>query len=104
MPVLLFEEVKLLNAPIDVGARVVPGVRGVVLVRVGPSVCEVDFAGITDVGKGVENVCELRSGDVLRLVVPPVDCPVHIVSYRSVASRHGGGGEQGVCVCRIEMV
>jgi len=55
--VALLVQVELLGAAVEVGARVVPGVRRPVLVRVGPGVGEVDFAGLrADVGEGVEDV------------------------------------------------
>ena len=69
----LLVQVELLGAAVEVGARVVPGVRRPVLVRVGPGVGEVDFARFrADVGEGVEDVGELFGGEVLGLVVAAV--------------------------------
>jgi len=81
----LLVQVELFGAAVEVGARVVPGVRRPVLVRVGPGVGEVDFARFrADVGEGVEDVGELFGGEVLGLVVAAV----------------AGGGGVAMSVCR----
>ena len=69
-------------------------VAWVVLVRVGSGVGEKDFAGGTDVGKGVENVGDLRGREVHRLVVTAVDAPVGEVD-EFFGARGGLGGVQG---------
>ncbi len=85
VPVPLLVQVELFGAAVEVGARVVPGVRRPVLVRVGPGVGEVDFARFrADVGEGVEDVGELFGGEVLGLVVAAV----------------AGGGGVAMSVCR----
>jgi hypothetical protein len=41
MPVFLFEQEELLHAAVDIGPRIVPGICGVVLIRIRPGVCQV---------------------------------------------------------------
>ena len=93
----LLQEEELLDAAVDVGARVVPAVGGVVLVGVGPGVGEVDFSRLgADVGEGVEDVGYQGEGgdEGGRVVFATVDGPVGVVDDGSEAraATHGSGG------------
>ena len=73
-------QVELFETAVEVGAGVIPGVCGIVFVCVGPGIGQVDFTCLwTDVREGIENVGEMRDGNILRLVVAAVDSPIHIV-------------------------
>lgn len=92
--VALLEEVELLDAAVDVGADVVPGVARVVLLDVGPAVRHVSgrdvsffsvhggglvviihFTGVrSHVGKGIEHVGQFLGREILRVVLTTVDC------------------------------
>jgi hypothetical protein len=90
----LFEEVELLDAAVHIVAGVIPRVSGVVLVRVGPRIGQIDFASLrADIGEGVEDVGELGCRQVLWVVVASVDSPVDKVGHAAVVAcvGHGGG-------------
>ena len=78
------------------------------LVRVGPGVCQVDFASLgADVSEGVQDVREVwEIGDEGGgLVIAAVDGPVRIVDdgFETVAAAHSGGfGENVLLVPVIE--
>jgi len=72
------EQIQLLDAAVDVVANVVPRIRRVVLVRVGPGVGQEHLPGRTQVGKGVEYMGDLAGGKVSGVVVAAVDAPVCI--------------------------
>ena len=59
-------------------ALVTPRVARPVLLNVGPRVREEDFAGLADVGKGVQDVGEVGGGDILGGVVARVDGPARV--------------------------
>lgn len=102
--VSLLQEVELFDAAVDVVARVVPGIGGIVLVSVRlllvrceaemkrrvrechPWVCQVHFSRLRpDVGERVKHMSELVGGNVLRLVISSVDGPVHEIGDAAVA-------------------
>ena len=71
---MLLEQEQLLSAPVDVSTDIVLGVGGIVLVSIGPSVCQVDFAGLwSKISKGVENVSKFLVWKILRVEVTTID-------------------------------
>lgn len=85
VPVLGLEQRELFDSTIDILASVGPRVAIVVDFRVRIGVCEEDCAVLAVVGKGVEEVGQLRGGDLLREEFAGVDVPVAKVGYRTVS-------------------
>ena len=76
-PILLLEQVNLLQAAVQVIPLVIPGVARVVDVFVGPRVRHDDISRVLlHIGKGVEYVGEFLGRDELRWVLATVDAPV----------------------------
>jgi hypothetical protein len=71
---VLLKQEQLLSAPVYVSADIVPGVGGVVIVSIGPSVCQVDFAGLWSyISEGVENVSKFLVWKISRVKVTTID-------------------------------
>ncbi len=82
MAVAFLEEEELFEAAVEIGADVVPGIGGIVLVGVRPGVREVDLTGFgTDVGEGVEDMGKAVDRKVLWVMIAAVDGPVDVVDY-----------------------
>jgi hypothetical protein len=77
---LLLEEEKLLDTALDIVSSVRPGVSSVVLVRVSIGIRQNHLASRLDIGKGVENVGQLLSRDILRLEVAAINALMMFVS------------------------
>ena len=88
---MLLEKKELLGASVYIGANVIPGVCGVMLLNVGPSVRQVpsvQSADISkwislvlhfttlraDIGKGVQDMGQFVRRQILGVVVAAVDC------------------------------
>lgn len=73
VPVLLLQQVQLLQVAVKIVALIVPRVAVIVNVDVGPLVREDDFSVWTVVAKCVENMGEFVYGDGLREVFTAID-------------------------------
>lgn len=71
--VRLLEEEKLLQVAIDIVARVLPGVTLPVLLDIGPLVGKDDFAVLTVIRKGIQDVGQFVGGDLVGCVTSAVD-------------------------------
>ena len=74
LPILLFEQEQLLDASVDISADIVPGVRWVMLLDVGPGVCQIHFSGLgSDIGERIKDMGQFICREILGVVVAPVD-------------------------------
>jgi len=95
--VALLEKVELLDAAVDVVTRIVPGVGRVVLLEVRVRVAQVDLASFrANIRKGIQDVGQVRSRYILRLVVTAINAPVDKVG-NGLLSRHDVGSWNVSC-------
>lgn len=74
LSILLFEQEQLLDASVDISADVIPGVRGIVLLDVGPGVRQVHFSGLrSDIGECIEDMGQFICREILGVVIAPID-------------------------------
>lgn len=72
-----------------------------------PRISQVDLPSFrSDVGKCVQNMGELLRWDVLRLMIPAIDCPIDEVSHTAISwvLCHGVSGLESVlCLSSMSM-
>jgi hypothetical protein len=79
LAVALLQQEELLDRAVHVGADVIPRVRSIVLVGVGPGVGEVDLTSIgVDIGESIEHMSKRRGGQILGIVVARIDSLWHV--------------------------
>lgn len=78
---MLLVDVELFETAVEVVSSIVPRVRRPMLIGVCPAVGQEDLAGIIlDVGKSIQYVGELISGNLLWLMIAAIDGPVLFAS------------------------